>query len=470
MNEESLQHHIDTILAHLDEQHAREAGQHPTTDEQEASYQQQHPRTIIDVYVIEREDDDPLTVESTLGPAAQESQDEDESEAPTPPSQKPHRTRPRWRMLACIALCVLVIGLATGLYLVPLFAPSATLTLVTTAQQLTTTSTVQVITSGAADPTKNQLAGRVLPAITMSQQQTVPTTGTTHQDATVAHGLITLYNGATYPQTIPAGTLLTGADGIQVVTDTDATLPAASFPTFGQRSVPAHAITTGPLGNIRAGDIYGSCCRANVSAVNGAFTGGQNARTYQSVTVQDIKGVVAHVNTRIEQSVQAALQTQVQSTETLLTPLTCTQQVTPDHHIGDEAVHISVMVEGTCTGIVYNTQAFTTLTTYIATQDAQQHVGTGYSTTTGVYCTITGHLSDHSAIDLHVKVLSVWAYRFDEAQQQTIKAMIAGMSKDKAITTLLHLSSVQSVSLTLTHGTTLPSDTQHIHLHFLQVQ
>jgi len=473
MNEENFQHHIDTILAHLDEQHAREAGQqHPTTDEQEASSQQQHPRTIIDVYVLEREEEEPLIVESTLGPAPQESQNDDESEVPTPPPPlAPHRTRPRWWMLACAALCLLLLaGAGTSIYLLQLFTPSATITLVTTAQQLTTTSAVQVITNGAADPTKNQVPRRVLPAITMSQQQTVPTTGTTHQDATSAHGFITFYNAAPYVQTIKAGTMLTGADGIQVITDQDAAIPAAVMPTEGQTTIVGHAATTGPQGNIRAGDVYGQCCRLNVFVANGMFHGGQDAQTYQSVTQQDINSVVSSVKTSLEHSIQTALKMQVQPTETIATPLACTQKVTPDHRVGEAAAQVSVTVDETCQGLMYTTQEMTTLTTQRATQDAMQRFGTGYTTTGVQTSSITVRPNQHDNVELQVISSSMWSYRFDAAQQQAIKAMIAGMSKDKAITTLLHLSSVQSVSLTLMHGTTLPTDIQQIHLLFLQVQ
>jgi hypothetical protein len=47
----------------------------------------------------------------------------------------------------------------------------------------------------------------------MSQEKTVATTGTAHQDAKAAHGAVTFYNAAPYWQTVSAGTLLTGADG-----------------------------------------------------------------------------------------------------------------------------------------------------------------------------------------------------------------------------------------------------------------
>jgi len=126
--------------------------------------------------------------------------------------------------------------------------------------------------------------------------------------------------------------------------------------------------------------------------------------------------------------------------------------VTPDHAAGEEATQVTVTIDETCQGLVYTTQEMSILTTQRATQNAMQRFGTGY-TTTGVQTSITHtRLNQHDTIDLQIKSSSMWAYRFDAAQQQAIKAMIAGMSKDKAITTLLHLASVQSVSLTHSHA------------------
>lgn len=464
MNEQDVEQRIDAILAHLDVQHGYGAGpQRPTTDEREAPYQQQ-PQTIIDVYVIEREAEESPTVESTLEPAPQESQDDEEPATSTPPPRELHTTRHHWYIIVLVALCTLIIVAATSLYLVQLFTPSATITLVTTSQHITSTSTLQMVTNGTADPTKNQVPGRVLPAITMSQARTIPTTGTTRQAAQAAHGYITFYNAAPDAQTVNAGTLITGADGVQVLTDQDAIIPAAIMPTEGQTTILGHTATTGPTGNIRAGDLYGACCRLNVFVTNGVFHGGQDARTYQTVTSQDINSVVSGLKTSLEQSVQAALQTQVQPSETLVTPLSCTSNVTPDHEPGEEATQVHVTINETCTGTTYNTQAVTTLATQRATQDAEKQLGTGYATT-GVRIT-QAQTSNHG---LNVTSVSLWAYPFTQEQQSSIKAMIAGMSRDKATATLLRMAEVQSVAITMKNSTMLPSDVQQIHLLFLQV-
>ncbi len=471
-DQQDIHQHIDAILASIETAHR---GQRlPTTEDQEAPYQHR-PHTVIDVYVVEREQDDdnpPLTVESTLdAPLTQKCQENDDEEPESTTTLHEHQqsTPPRWLLVALVALSIVLLGAGSSMYLVSLFTPSASVTLVTQAQQLTTTSTLHLVTNGTADPTKNQLAGRMLPTITMSQQKTLPTTGTARQAAQAAHGLITFYNAAPYVQTVEVGTLLTGADGRAVITDQDATIPAAIMPTEGQVTILAHAALTGPQGNIKAGDIYGQCCRLNVFVANGAFHGGLDARTYQTVTQQDITSVVSSLKTSVDQSVQAAFQIQVQPTETLLTPLACTSKVTADHRAGEEATQVQVMLDETCIGTAYTTQALTTLATQRATQDANTRLGTGY-TTTGVQTRITQVRSTtHDSSELAITSVSMWMYPFAQGQQHSIKAMIAGMSKDKATTTLLHMAGIQSVSITLKNGTTLPRDEQHISILFLQV-
>ncbi len=191
---------------------------------------------------------------------------------------------------------------------------------------------------------------------------------------------------------------------------------------------------------------------------------------YQITTQQDINNVTSSVKASLEQSVQAALQTQVQPSETLVTPLTCTSKVTPNHQPGEEATQVQVTMSKTCTGTAYTTQALTILATQKATQDATTRLGRGY-TTTGVQTRITqARTTTHGSSELAITSVSLWAYPFTQEQQDSIKAMIAGTSKDKATTTLLHMTGVQSVSITLkNNSTTLPRETQHIHLLFLQV-
>jgi len=346
-------------------------------------------------------------------------------------------------------------------------SPSATVTIIPDSMQITTTTTVSVVTETALP---HQLQGRELFSVTMSQAQTVPTSGIGHQDAQAARGRITFYNAASYAQIVAAGTLISGVDGVQVVTDLDAAIPAAVYPTFGQVTVPAHVTITGPVGNIRAGDIYGPCCRLNVSAVNGAFSGGQDARSYRMVTAQDIHGVAKSLSISLEQSVQAALQIQVQSDETLIIPLPCKQKVTPDHAVGDEATQVHITVDEACTGEAYNTQAYYALIRQIVTQEASKRLGEGYTLSGYIQATINKVTTkDHSVVELEVTGVGSWTYQFNQEQLQRIKTMIVGKSEAQAKAVVLHIPGVHAVSFTFKNGTTIPTDIRDIHLIFLEM-
>src|SRR5258708_13567481 len=96
---------------------------------------------------------------------------------------------------------------------------------------------------------------RFLHPITLSQAQTAPTTGIGHENARTATGTVTFYNGLFTAQLIPQGTVFTGSDGIQVMTDADVTIPPANPPMFAVISVFAHAPFPGTQGQLQAGHI-----------------------------------------------------------------------------------------------------------------------------------------------------------------------------------------------------------------------
>jgi hypothetical protein len=431
---------------------------------------------FIDIHVYDQlpEQEELPSIESTLQDGSPEP-----IEDCTPNSQDiqehAERCSPRWRkvhpwLLVLGVLCILIASAVFVVCVLPLFALTATVTIVPVTKQITTTSVIPVV-SGQANSAQGHLSGRVLSSVSMSQAWTVPTTGKGHQDAISAHGTITFYNAAPYAQMVAAGTLLTGTDGVEIVTDQDAMIPAVVYPTLGQATVPAHAVIGGPAGNIKAGDIYGPCCRLNVSAVNTTFTGGEPARDYQMVTSQDIGIVVSSLKASLDQSIQAAFQTQVHPDETLITPFSCQPSVLSDHQPTDEAAQVTITVNVTCRAVVYSAQEYHTLIAQIESQEAKKKLGDRYRLTGEVQSSITQVTSKDNGIpDLQAKITRAWAYQFTQQQQEHIKAQLAGKNKAQATTALLHIPGVQSASITMkNNGMTLPTDSKNIHLVFLVI-
>jgi hypothetical protein len=461
-----VQQEIKEILEYLD---AQTNPTMPSIDEN------QQGTEVIDVFIVRRqvEEPEPSTVASMLADTSNEQRtqaapaEQETTEPPLPPLPlKPRRYALPYLIGALCLLLAVALGITT---LLLVFAPSATVTIIPASTQFATTRTVTIV-STKANAAQQQIPGRLLEMIALSQAKTVPATGTGHQQAQAAHGFITFYNALPTPQTIPAGELLTGADRVEVVTLQDTVIPAGTLATNGQITVTAQAVNVGPQGNIAAGDIYGKCCRDDVFVSNSPFHGGQDARSYHMVTQQDINGVPPALKTSLDQSVQAALSQQVHPNETLVTPVPCATSVTSDHKAGSEASHVQVTVSENCTGEVYDTSALHDLLMRTVTQQAAKQLGNGYSPVDDLQTSITQATIDTrlGTATLQVKAISTWVYQFSSAQQQQIKLTIKGKSKSEATALLLHTPGVQTVSLFIKNVTTIPTDVQQIHLVFVE--
>jgi VCBS repeat-containing protein len=333
---------------------------------------------------------------------------------------------------------------------------SATITIVPKSQQVTLSGTVQL--------------GRLVPQITISQSQTTRTTGTGHQDAKQAYGYITFYNGQFQSVTIAAGTIFTGASGVQIVTDSDVMIPAGNPPSYGQTTIAAHAINAGSKGNIPAYDINQACCAASVLAKNiYPFTGGQDARTYAIVTHNDIHSISTVLKTSLAASMQGALRGQLSPQEQLQL-LPCNPTVTSNHQAGEEAMTVKVTVSQTCSAVTYNREELQTkATTFLATQ-ARKKSGAGYSLFGMVRVHVTNATTTHTApplVFLSFQAQGIWVYALSPQSQEQIKRLIAGKTTDQAVKILAVLPGVEHVAIRFSgigDAARMPKNLQNIHL------
>ena len=312
--------------------------------------------------------------------------------------------------------------------------------------------------------------GRVLNPITISQSQTVPTTGHGHQDARAATGYITFYNGQFQSITIAAGTILTGSSGVQIITDETASIPAANPPIFGQTTVPAHTMQAGSKDNIAAYDINDACCAQSVLAKNiNPFTGGQDERNFQTVTKNDIANAAAPLQSDLAASVQGALQGQLKQGEQLQPP-PCSPTVTPDHQIGQEATTVKVTVSEMCSSIAYNDQELTNKVMQLLSTQATKKLGAGYSILENPQISIIQATSNHTSpplVFLSFKAQSAWVYALTTQEQRHMKQLIAGKTKEQAMQLLHNLPDIESASLEfsgLGDDTRIPKNLSNIHL------
>src|SRR5712692_8813638 len=262
-----LQDDIDAILQWLDHPHDAQSAETLPEEDGESWESEVEPAITetIHVYVVR------------------------ESEMVEPaPLLDPRTCASLARWTAGVGVALLLTGIAFQMLLLFL-TPTPSITLVPVVRNLSTKATLMVV-SGI--PTGAHIPARLLPPLTLTQTTTAIATGKGHQDAKAAMGTITFYNGLFASQTIAAGTTLTGSDGIQVVTDQLAVIPAAlatTPPTYGQVTVSAHTLKPGPQGNIPVRDVNQACCLPSLLAQNiAAFQGGQNERDYTVVTREDI--------------------------------------------------------------------------------------------------------------------------------------------------------------------------------------
>jgi hypothetical protein len=361
----------------------------------------------------------------------------------TPPKQKPY-----WLLIPfTIFLCLILL---TGSFLVPLFSPSATVTIIPVERNITTSVTIQV-------------PGRALHPLTLMQSMSAPATGNRHQNATRATGTITFYNGLLSRQTIAAGTILTGNDGVQIITDQAATIPAGNPPIYGQVTMSAHAVLAGSSGNISAYDINQACCATSVVAKNtNAFTGGQSARDVLVVTRIDINNVVTIMLVTLSQSENAALQAQLHEGEELITP-NCTPTVLSNHKPGDEAKQVTVTVSVTCSGIAYAAHTLYQNATQLFTSDATRKLGAHYALVGDIQLTIIHATSHQGQAQMLVQVTGTWVYHITKTIQQHLIKLIAGKPEQQALATLLKSPGIAGAQITLKGGNrTLPQDPGNI--------
>jgi hypothetical protein len=380
-----------------------------------------------------------------------------------------------------------LVGLGSGLLLYPLalvliavfVAPvmtlAATVTLVPDTKTLSTGLTVTALSTGTPDPTRQQVAARLLKVGSPKQSQTVPTTGTGHAPARVGEGTVTFYNAAPYSQTVAAGMVLTGADGVEIVTDAPAVIPAGNSPIEGEVTVLAHAAAIGPQGNIASLDLNGLCCAAGVSVKNtAAFHGGQDASDFPMVTQADIDQAAGPLLTALTPTTQGHLQGEVHPNERLAGQVQCQPTVIPDHPVGSNASQVAVNVSVTCHAQVYDHEAAVRLVTNALMQKASTTLGTGYALRGTISTTITqAGAAPHAkpgTLTLLVAGQGVWVYQMSTAEQARLAKLIAGLSRQAAVQVLQqqepgHLAALHiQVTGLWTNGSRLPADPARIHL------
>jgi hypothetical protein len=357
------------------------------------------------------------------------------AEIDTQPLTLPKKQRVKlfWQTVLELLACLLTVGSLFGLICQIVTYPHILVILYAKEHPASITTTLAVPT-------------RPLAPVTLSRSATASTTGHGHQEARAARGLLTFYNGSFAPQTIPVGTVVTGADGVKVATLAALTVPAAQPPQFATASVAAVALTAGIASNIAAGDITTALSSALLAKNLSAFRGGRDARSYQAVASHDLILLTSTVNDTLTQAFPAAFP--LQPGEQAL-PTQCHTTTTANPAVNAEATSVTVTMVKTCSAVAYDRQ-----------QVAQQATAAFSSTrpaasyhTVGRVQTTVQRLSPFS-----VTISGRWVYVFSPDYQQFLAEHIAGDSPAQAQAYLLRTGAVSFASI----PSTLPPDAMYI--------
>ncbi len=453
-NTQQLREDIDRILAGMEStgHNSDETDEEREPDTAIAYAAQEEPGTIhvhefTDAYVLDLPDR--LIVFPKQEPLEEEEDVIDTTLAGAPAPQPPQGKEYRGSWLAYAPVSVVLLLVFFSFLHVLFFPPLAHITLILKSQEVSATTTLQT--------------GRILAPLTLSQSASVPATGRGHQDAAQATGYITFYNASFSPQTVNAGTALTGADGVQVITDRTVTIPADNPPVNGQATVSAHAINAGSAGNIQALDINGTVSSSLFVKNLNAFTGGQDERNFQFVTKSDIENAAIPLKAAVSQSVTAALQAQLKDNEQPQS-LPCAPQVSADHQINEEATSVKVTATLTCSAIAYNQTTLQQQATALLTTQAFKKLGPGYSVYGAIQVSVTHAIPTRTIPTLVLSLSGTWTYALSSAAQQRVKDLVKGKTYQEALHLLRSLPGIEKASLAWDEHTKLPEDPKDIHL------
>ncbi|HVB23899.1 MAG TPA: baseplate J/gp47 family protein [Ktedonobacteraceae bacterium] len=343
--------------------------------------------------------------------------------------------------------------------------PSATVTLVPASQTVSGNFAILAVT-GKPNSSQREVQARELSYTTPVQSKTVNATGVHNIPATQASGYLTFYNTNAYVQTVAAGTVFS-VHGVQIENSVPAVIPAGNLPSLGTVTVSARALTTGSVGNIGAGALSGSCCVSGVAVKNlSAFGGGQDPQHYTAVQQSDVDNVANPLVNPTEQSALTTLKGQRHANEQFVGQPKCTPKVNANPPVGSKSQTVTVAVSASCSGEVYDHSGAIALAVTSLQNQASKVPGTSYKLVGQVVPTVTqlAVVDNKGTISMVIKAEGIWEYNFGKTQEAQLAQKIAGKSQSAAQAILAGQEGVgKVVSITLTTGTTLPTDVTQIH-------
>jgi len=384
------------------------------------------------------------------------------------------RRRILYSVLPVLILFLLIPGSLVVYYLLA-NPTTAQVSIRPSAKSVQNLSTLTVVTSHT-NVLHQQIVGARWLSATIKQTVLQTSTGKGYSQGTTASGIVALEDHAPAFSYVSetAGTILTGSDGITIISDQGA-LAFLGRPAYFR----AHVSSPGSYGNIPAHGFYlvvphglgNSAVLYNTTP----FTGGHDKGPYAFVLPNDLVAGEHALTSMVKQSTLDALNAKMAGSEQWVQTPRCTWRATSDGTTGKPVQNFHVTVTTSCIGEVYNTQRVQALATRELTIAASSKLGTHYQLLGEIATTITVvHVLNKREGTLTVSLSAVgkWVYRFTDVEKQRLAQMISGKSVEEAQTLLVQQPTIEQVTVTNMYSfwiwDTVPTDLKKISIVILQ--
>ncbi len=259
------------------------------------------------------------------------------------------------KIAAVASLSAIALILASALVLVALIAPQASVTLVPATSAINADLTYGVAGAGsdydvAIEP--------VTITTTLSYNATIPTTGSRTEPDGTASGAILITNPTTTELTMPAGTIITGVDGLTFSTVEDVSVPAADpfgSMTMGSASAGIVAGQPGPAGNVEAGALNGQL-ESGLFYSNREATAGGTVKEIPIVAEADIEALRAQAEAELAQRADGQIQGEIPSGHQAIAGSGTMDApgLSFSHKVGEDATDLRVDATMRVSALAYN--------------------------------------------------------------------------------------------------------------------
>jgi hypothetical protein len=347
---------------------------------------------------------------------------------------------------------------------------AATITIVPDSKEVQDSYVMQAV---ATQPNADQLqiAMRTLTTAPSPQNKTVTGTGHTQTAPATARGRLTFINTSLAAFTIAAGTVISATNGVTVVTDQPAMIPAGVLQgttlSAGSITVSAHATTTGTAGNLDQGMINKNCCVVGnfITVTNAAFAGGLDPQNYTFVKQADVNAAATPLESTATQQASALFTQQLKPNEHFVGDPTCTSNVQFDPAtVGDRGTNIpstAITVTAKCTGVVYDQGGVQAIAKDRLQKKVDIDPGQGYLLVGNIATKILISKVNTDSISLVVDARGIWVYQFDSAKEQALAQQLVSKNVTDAQTFLNSQHGINNAKI-VSKGDTLPTDPTQI--------